>query len=428
MPHKTEQDTTHSAAAAAASGGSLLGHLRASLATMVILAIIVCGLYPLIVWGISQALFPNQANGSLVKKDGTPTTDDKQAAGSRLIGQNFSAPGYFHPRPSAAGNNGYDGSNSGGTNLGPLSAKWINGTIKNFAYTVFATDKPNAPPAAVSGRVQGVVVEATKNSISITPQGAAAKSTYALDPSVADPNTVVSFHGRTVHAVTIPTGAIVELKLDKTPPVVVAINVADQEIDAGAASVDTVGNKITLNDSSSTVLNVDPKATVFVINGKSDGKLDGIAPGMAIHAVVALQMDNDGVADRIIHYCKDNSIDYKASVSDSAFTDADGVDDVKLIKSNGDATISITPKVLIPGDAVTASGSGLDPHISPANADLQKGRVAQARGIRPEQVQELIEQNTDKPDLGVLGDPGVNVLMLNLALDAKYPIPAPPAT
>ena len=102
---------------------------------------------------------------------------------------------------------------------------------------------------------------------------------------------------------------------------------------------------------------------------------------------------------------------------------------MKLIKSNGDATASsITPKVLIPGDAVTASGSGLDPHISPANADLQKGRVAQARGIRPEQVQELIEQNTDKPDLGVLGDPGVNVLMLNLALDAKYPIPAPPAT
>ena len=72
----------------------------------------------------------------------------------------------------------------------------------------------------------------------------------------------------------------------------------------------------------------------------------------------------------------------------------------------------------VPADAVTASGSGLDPHISPDNAALQSARVAKARNLPVEKVRELIEGNTDKPDLGVFGDAGVNVLKLNLALDA----------
>jgi K+-transporting ATPase ATPase C chain len=74
------------------------------------------------------------------------------------------------------------------------------------------------------------------------------------------------------------------------------------------------------------------------------------------------------------------------------------------------------------------SASGLDPHISPANADLQAGRVATARNVSTDKVKELVSEYTDGPQLGILGDPGVNVLRLNLALDAKYPLPPPPTT
>jgi len=75
----------------------------------------------------------------------------------------------------------------------------------------------------------------------------------------------------------------------------------------------------------------------------------------------------------------------------------------------------------VPADAVTASGSGLDPHISPAYADLQINRVAQARGVSPDQIRAVVEEHQDGRTLGILGEPRVNVLELNLDLDEQYP-------
>ena len=223
-------------------------------------------LYPAIMTGISQIIFPKQANGSLLTMNG-------KVVGSSLIGQNFSKPEYFHPRPSAAGS-GYDATASGGTNLGPTSAKLLRGTTK-------------------------------------------------MD--------------------------------DKNQEVV----------------------------------------------------------------------DFDGINLRVVHYCLDNDIPYESSVPLDKFKNAQGdLDDVKLIKAFNDekAPLVFTAKAPIPADAVTASSSGLDPHISPANAEAQAARVAKARHIQNDQLATLIAQSTERPDLGFLGEPRVNVSMLNVALDQQFPV------
>jgi potassium-transporting ATPase KdpC subunit len=177
--------------------------------------------YPYAITGIAQTVFHRQANGSLVSVDG-------QDVGSSLVGQNFAAPAYFHPRPSAAGTGGYDGSASSGSNLGPSSQ-------------VLAT--------AVAGNID------------------------------------------------------------------------------------------------------------------------------------AIRSDNNLAAD-----------------------------------------------AKVPVDAVTASGSGLDPHISPAYAQIQIPRVAKERGIAEADVKAIVERNTDGATFGVLGEARVNVLRVNLALDEKYGAPPSPAS
>jgi K+-transporting ATPase ATPase C chain len=292
---------------------TFFSHARASIASTIILTIICCGAYPLLIYGIAQAGFSGKANGSLVKKDGTATAKPEEAAGSSLLGQAFSLPGYFHPRPSSANNSagsgyssggGYDPTSSGATNYGPLSDELINGAT-------------NTPAAAVAPATQPVE-----------------------------------------------------------------------------------------------------------------------------------HLDFDGVRLRTIHYAVDNGIAFKlynvspdgmrTEVPLKNFTDAQGnLNDIALVdafphpqndKPDRVVLIAADFSQEIPADAVTGSASGLDPHITPANAEIQKARIATARNIKPEQVEELIAEHTDAPSLGVFGDPGVNVLMLNIALDAKYPLPAPPAT
>jgi len=245
----------------------MMKELKIGFLMMAVMTVITGFFYPAVITAIAAVVFPDQANGSLITANG-------QVVGSRLIGQNFAKPEYFHPRPSAAGSNGYDPTATAGTNLGPTSAKLLNGTTK--------TD-------------------------------------------------------------------------DKTK----------QEV-----------------------------------------------------------VDFDGIKDRVVHYCLDNDLPLDSSVPLDQFKDAHGdLDDVKLIKAFNDdkAPLDVRAREPIPADAVTASASGIDPHISPRNAEIQAARVAKTRGVSVDQLRALVVQSTEGRTLGILGEPRVNVLELNLALDRQFP-------
>ncbi len=211
----------------------MVKQLLISIKITLVLLIVVSFAYPLVVWGIAQAAFSKQANGSLIRNS------QGVVIGSELLGQGFTKAQYFQTRPSAAGN-GYDPTESGGTNLGPTSDKLINGV-----------HKPD------------------------------------LSPGKPDPS------------------------------------------------------------------------------------------------------DYEGVKDLAKDYRSENGL------------------------------AASTP---VPVDAVTRSASGLDPDISPENAALQVDRVAKARNVDPSAIKAVVAENTKQRDLGFLGEPRVNVLKLNLALDAKYPV------
>ena len=313
---------------------SLLGHLRACLAITVLLTVVVCGIYPLVVWGLAQAVFPFQANGSLITaKDGT-------VIGSTLLGQPFSDPKYFHPRPSAAGN-GYDPTSSGGSNLGPTSAKLINGDTKAAT--------PPSPPDASATAATAAPADATAASAAATASATAPADATATATAVA------------------------------------ATASATTPADATAAA----------------------------------------AASASAAAAAPQVVDNDGIKLRVLHYCDDNSIPFEGiqdgkTVDLAPYKTSDGWDEVKLITAFNDSDHPLTVKAdkPIPADAVTASASGLDPHISVANALLQAPRVAKARGLDEAAVRNLIAANTEGA-WGLFGDPGVNVLRLNLALDGS---------
>jgi K+-transporting ATPase ATPase C chain len=120
---------------------NILAEFGRSLVATLFFAVILCGLYPLVVYGAAQLLFPHQANGSLiVDKAGT-------VRGSSLIAQNYTGEQYFHPRPSAAGANGYDPTSSGGSNLGPTSSNLVANITANLA--AYRSDNGLATNAAV---------------------------------------------------------------------------------------------------------------------------------------------------------------------------------------------------------------------------------------------------------------------------------------
>ena len=130
----------------------LFSEIRSAVLVTLMLAIVCCGLYPLVVFGLAQALFPHQANGSLiVQANGT-------IRGSHLLGQQFNGAKYFHTRPSSAGN-GYDATSSGGSNLGPTSQKLRDAIAQNVSdYRVQNGLATNAtvPADAVTASASGL--------------------------------------------------------------------------------------------------------------------------------------------------------------------------------------------------------------------------------------------------------------------------------
>ncbi len=154
----------------------MLRQLRPAIMSVLVIAIAFGLVFPGVITLIAQTAFHRQANGSLIEKDG-------KVIGSEIIGQNFTSPRYFHPRPSAAGN-GYDAANSGATNLGPTSDKLINGVHKKLAN---GKDDPNnfdgiKDLAAAYRKENALPANAP------VPADAVTRSASGLDPDISPAN------------------------------------------------------------------------------------------------------------------------------------------------------------------------------------------------------------------------------------------------
>jgi len=154
----------------------MLQQLRSAALMVVVLAVLTGLIFPLVITGVARVAFPRQATGSLIGRDG-------RVVGSPLIGQQFTAPQYFHPRPSAAGA-GYDAASSGGTNLGPTSDKLINGVHHKLPN---GTDDPGnfdgiKDLAAAYRKENGLPSSAS------LPADAVTRSGSGLDPHISPAN------------------------------------------------------------------------------------------------------------------------------------------------------------------------------------------------------------------------------------------------
>jgi K+-transporting ATPase ATPase C chain len=180
---------------------TLLSELKVSLLLTAALLVLLCGVYPVAVWAAGQALFPSQANGSLVA--------DRSGAvrGSRLLAQNFSSDKYFQPRPSAAGT-GYDATSSGGTNYGPTSDKLANGS-----HAKDAGGKPVNDPNNFDGIKDLVAAYRAGNGLAAdapVPADAVTRSGSGLDPQISVANAELQAP-RVARARNLPPAAVESL-------------------------------------------------------------------------------------------------------------------------------------------------------------------------------------------------------------------------
>lgn len=155
------------------------GILRPAL-TLTLVFVVMTGLiFPAVIWGLGQTVFPHQANGSLIKDA------SGKVVGSELLGQSFARPEYFHPRPSAAGA-GYDGANSSGTNLGPTSDKLINGIDDDPETKDVDESYSGINDLAEAYRKENGVPAETK-----LPADAVTRSASGLDPHISPANALL---------------------------------------------------------------------------------------------------------------------------------------------------------------------------------------------------------------------------------------------
>jgi K+-transporting ATPase ATPase C chain len=132
---------------------NILKNILQSILVTLVFAVICCGFYPVLIWGVSQLVFSHQANGGLIS-DASGTV-----LGSDLLGQNFNGDTYFNPRPSAAGSIGYDPTSSGGTNLGPTSQKLIDSikaAVAAYRKMNNLSDSQLVPEDAVTSSASGL--------------------------------------------------------------------------------------------------------------------------------------------------------------------------------------------------------------------------------------------------------------------------------
>jgi potassium-transporting ATPase KdpC subunit len=177
---------------------TLLSELKTSVVLTLVLVVLLCGAYPLAVWAGAQALFPAKANGSLI------TDAAGTVRGSALLAQNFADAKYFQPRPSAAGT-GYDATNSGGTNLGPTSAKLANGV-----HAKDAAGKDVNDPNNFDGIKDLVAAYRQANGLAATdsvPADAVTRSGSGLDPHISVANAAIQAR-RVATARNLPLGKV----------------------------------------------------------------------------------------------------------------------------------------------------------------------------------------------------------------------------
>ena len=185
----------------------LIADLRASLAVTLLLAIVCCAIYPVGVWGIAQAAFPKKAGGSLIRTGG-------KVVGSSLLAQGFAGPGYFHPRPSAAGQ-GYDAANSSGTNLGPISKKLIDGVRDRVAAyreeNGLAPDAP-VPADAVTASASGLDPHISVENAML--QSGRVARARGMSPEAVLQKVAAHTEGRALKILGEPRVNVLELNLD----------------------------------------------------------------------------------------------------------------------------------------------------------------------------------------------------------------------